>query len=201
MEGLVNWWQAMTYLDVRSGTFLLYSCKVAFWSQEMSQEDCRMLSDQLFYSLCLWLVAHSLTYLQCFPGMCHSSTLPGTSLHVISFTFHHIITASIDNKSRWKGLEMRIAISMTSSAYAHFNHVNDENNYEQNSVNERGFGSSTREKKAPRRYCKQLQRSKGFDIFAQSLVRSIQSNFSCLYFCHWESEGKNCWVCSILSEY
>ena len=61
MEGLVNWWQAMTYLDVRSGTFLLYRCKVAFWSQEISQEDCRMLSDQSFYRLCLWLVVHSLT--------------------------------------------------------------------------------------------------------------------------------------------
>jgi len=35
---------------------------------------------------------------------------------------------------------------MTSCAYAHFDHMNDENNYEQNSVNERGFGSSTGEK-------------------------------------------------------
>jgi len=40
-------------------------------------------SAQSFYGPCLWSVAHSLVV---FPGMCHSSTRPGTSLHVISFT-------------------------------------------------------------------------------------------------------------------
>ena len=52
-------------------------------------------------------------------------------------------------------METRIAISMTSCLYAHFDHVNDKNNYEQNSVNERGFGSSTGEKKALVAHCEE----------------------------------------------
>jgi len=41
-----------------------------------------MLSAQSLYGLCLQLVVHSLAV---FPGMCHSSTHLGTSLHVTQF--------------------------------------------------------------------------------------------------------------------
>ena len=62
----------MTYLDVwRSGTFSLCSCKAAFWTQETS-----------FYGLCLQSIIYSLAF---FPGICYSSTRPGTSYHMTQF--------------------------------------------------------------------------------------------------------------------
>jgi len=88
--------RGMTYLDVwRSGTFLLHSCKAAFWIQETSVR--LMLSAQSFYGLCLRSVAHSLTC--CFSGnvqLLHTSRyviprdsvlpglLPALVLHVIN---------------------------------------------------------------------------------------------------------------------
>ena len=77
-EGLVKLSRGMTYLDVwRSGTFLLYSCKAAFWIQE-SRQDCLMTSAQLFYGPCLQSVVHSLTC--CF---CGNVPLLHTSRYVI----------------------------------------------------------------------------------------------------------------------
>jgi len=72
----------MTYLDVwRSGTFLLHSCKAAFWTQEslprLSDVKCSVVLQSVF------VIGSALIV---FPGMCHSSTHPGMSLHVISFT-------------------------------------------------------------------------------------------------------------------
>jgi len=66
----------MTYLDMwRSGTFLLYGCKVAFCIQETSPR----LSD-VKYSVVLWslfVISSALTC--CFSRIrCHSSTSPGT---------------------------------------------------------------------------------------------------------------------------
>ena len=43
------------------GTFPLYSCKAAFWTQETSPR-LSMSSAQSFYGPCLWSVAHSLTW-------------------------------------------------------------------------------------------------------------------------------------------
>jgi len=61
------------WVDVgRSGTFLLYSCKVAFWTQETPQ-NCLMSSTQSFHGPCLWSVVHSL--ICSFSGICHSSTV------------------------------------------------------------------------------------------------------------------------------
>jgi len=77
-EGLVKLitWNGIPghWVDVwRSGTFLLYSCKAAFWTQEtspgLSDVECSVV-----YSLCLQSVVHSLTC--SFLGMCHSSTRP-----------------------------------------------------------------------------------------------------------------------------
>jgi len=74
----------MTYLDVwRSGAFLLYSCKAAFWIQ-----DCLMLSAQSFYGPCMQLIGYLLAY--CFSGnvpllhmsryiILRNSVLPGLS--------------------------------------------------------------------------------------------------------------------------
>jgi len=71
-------------------------CTAIKWLSESKKrrQDCLMLSTHSFYSLCLRSVAHSLTC--CFPGMCHSSTRPGTSLHVTKFyqIFPRISTAS-----------------------------------------------------------------------------------------------------------
>ena len=51
----------MTYLDEwRSGTFLLYSCKVA----QKHRQDCLMSSAQSFYGLYLRSVVYSLVVLQ-----------------------------------------------------------------------------------------------------------------------------------------
>ena len=68
----------MTYLDVwRSGTFCIAVKRLSEFKK--CRQGCLLLSTQSFYSLCLGLVVHSLAV---FPGMCHSSTRPGTSLHV-----------------------------------------------------------------------------------------------------------------------
>jgi len=58
------------------------------------QQDCLMSSAQSFSSPWLCSVAHSLTCT--FPGMCHSSTHPGTSLHMTQFyqAFPHVSIAS-----------------------------------------------------------------------------------------------------------
>jgi len=76
------------WVDVwRSGTFFLYSCKVASEPKKRCQ-DCLMLSAQLFYGPCLQSVGSSFTC--CFLGLCHSTTHStkclGTSLNMISFT-------------------------------------------------------------------------------------------------------------------
>ena len=82
-DGLVELITCSGIPSMEACTFLLYSCKAAFWTQERRQ-DCLMSSTQSFYGPCLWSLAHSHT---CgFLGMCHSSTRPGTSLHMISFT-------------------------------------------------------------------------------------------------------------------
>ena len=74
----------MMYLDMwRSSTFLLYSCKVAFWIQETSPRLSVMSSAQSFYGPCLQLVAHSLTF--CFSGNVPLPHSPGTSYHVTQF--------------------------------------------------------------------------------------------------------------------
>ena len=56
-------------------------------------QDCLMSSAQSFYGQCLQSVVHSLVV---FPGMCHSSTRPCTSLHMTQFyqAFPHVSTAS-----------------------------------------------------------------------------------------------------------
>ena len=56
-------------------------------------QDCLMSITQSFYGPCLQLVVHSLVV---FPGMCHSSTCPGTSLQVTQFyqAFPCVSTAS-----------------------------------------------------------------------------------------------------------
>jgi len=61
------------------------------------REDYLMSSAQLFYGLSLQLVAHLLA---AFPGICHSSTRPGTSYHMTQFyqAFPRISTAS---EKRW----------------------------------------------------------------------------------------------------
>ena len=81
-------WHTWTLVDVwRSGTFLLYSCKAAFWNQEasagLSDVECSVV-----YSLCLQSVVHSLTcsFSGNVPLLHMSAQRPGTSLHVISFT-------------------------------------------------------------------------------------------------------------------
>jgi len=53
-----------------------------------------MLSAQSFYSPCLQAVVHSV-----FPGMCHSSTHPGTSYHVTQFyqAFPRVIVLQATN--------------------------------------------------------------------------------------------------------
>ena len=84
---------AVTYLDVwRSSTFLLYAVKWLSASKKCRQ-DCLMSSAQSFYGPCLRSVVHSLAI---FLGMFHSSTRPGTLLHVTQFyqAFPHISTAS-----------------------------------------------------------------------------------------------------------
>ena len=73
----------------RSGTFCQYSCKAAFWTQKHCQ-GYMMSSAQFFHGPYLWSVVQ-FTYLR-FSGnvpLLHTSTQrPGTSLHVISFTWH-----------------------------------------------------------------------------------------------------------------
>ena len=57
------------------------------------RQDCLILSSQSFYGLCLRSVSLTCCF---FLGMCHSSTRPGTSLHVTQFykAFSRISTAS-----------------------------------------------------------------------------------------------------------
>jgi len=52
----------MTYLDVwRSGTFLLYSCKAAFWIQEMSPRMCDV--ERSVVLRCVFAISSALAYL------------------------------------------------------------------------------------------------------------------------------------------
>jgi len=69
----VQWHNLGHWVDVwRSGTFLLYSCDVAFWTQEMSPKlsnvDCSVAA-----GLRLWFAVNSLVV---FLRMCHSSKCP-----------------------------------------------------------------------------------------------------------------------------
>ena len=86
---------ALTYLDMwRSSTFLLYSCKAAFWTRETSP---RLYNVECSVVLLSVFVISSTLVL---PGMCHSSTRPGTSLHVTQFyqAFPRVSTA---NDKHW----------------------------------------------------------------------------------------------------
>ena len=62
-------------------------CTAVKWLSDPKkcQQGCLISSAQSFYSVCLQLAAHSIT---CgFSGYkCHSSTRPGTSLHMTQFT-------------------------------------------------------------------------------------------------------------------
>ena len=92
------------YPDVwRSGTFLLYSCKVAFWIQETSSRLSDVERSVILQSM--FAISSALTYLLFFSGMCHSSTSPGTSLHVTQFY------QAFPGKRQmlgWEGLGMRL---------------------------------------------------------------------------------------------
>jgi len=88
----------MTYLDVRKNGISyctpVYTTSVKQLSEpKKHQQDCLMLNIQSFYNPCLQLAARSLAV---FPGMCHSSTHPGISLHMTQFyqAFPRVSTAS-----------------------------------------------------------------------------------------------------------
>jgi len=84
-------------------------CTALNWLSESKKryQDCLMSSAQLFYGPCLQSVAHSLTPF--LPGMCHSSTLPGTSLHVTQFyqAFPMLVLQATNAGVRRPGYEAR----------------------------------------------------------------------------------------------
>ena len=78
--GLVNWVMCSDVPGLwRSRTFLLYSCKVAFWTQEKLPRLSDVKYTQSFYNPCLQSVV-------LFPGMCHSSHVQVCNCMWLSFT-------------------------------------------------------------------------------------------------------------------
>jgi len=102
-------WVTCSDVPGRVEVWHITSVQAVEWLSESkkSRQDCLMSNAQLLYSLCLQSVVHSLA---AFPWLCHSSTRPGTSLHMTQFyqAFPRISTASDKHwVRRWPGYEAR----------------------------------------------------------------------------------------------